>query len=71
LRRCHPAILIEINNQERWVPLLDALGYRCFCLGEDGRLCPASTPLAGLNAWCLHPDQQGPLADALRGTVRA
>ncbi len=56
LDRYRPALIIELNNRERWAPLLQRQGYGFYTF-DQGRLRHAADwrKLTGLNVICLHP----------------
>jgi len=71
LREHLPAILIEVNDAEAWIPMLKALGYRFYSYDDaNGRMNICDPPQGTLNLWCLHKDQKGPFADSLRELLR-
>jgi FkbM family methyltransferase len=66
LRDHLPAILIEVNATEAWMPLLSGLGYRFYSYdAATGIMSICDTPQDTLNLWCLHDDQRSPFANSL------
>lgn len=70
LRDHLPAILIEVNDAESWLPMLRELGYRFYSY-DAGRGCMniCDPPRGTLNLWCLNPAQKGIFAHTLRGLL--
>lgn len=63
LSRARPALIIELNNRERWAAQLQELGYRLFTF-ESGRLHEHGDwrTIPGLNVICLHPQCTSPVS---------
>ncbi len=71
LRLHFPAILIEVNDTESWMPMLKGLGYRFYRYDTKTQLMQVCDPPEGtLNLWCLHEDHKGPFADFLHGLLK-
>jgi FkbM family methyltransferase len=71
LKRYSPALLIEINNTERWIPFLHSLGYGFYRYDESGGcLRPFDGAHAPLNIFCLHQGNEDPVTRSLLGNVR-
>ena len=55
IARCKPMLMIEMNNQGEFLPMLEALGYRFFRYEPDmKRLIGISASETYLNVICLH-----------------
>ena len=66
LRAAHPLLMIELNNRERWMDWLYALGYRMFRYQhQPAALVPAPRHARLLNAFWLHPESPPALLDVL------
>lgn len=71
LRWCFPALLIEINNPERWMPFLHTLGYEFYRYDEStDALMPFSSTPGALNIFCLHAESDDPITHTLLQNVR-
>jgi len=71
LRNHLPAILIEVNDAEAWMPMLSELGYRFYSYDAgSGHMSVCDTPQGTLNLWCLQQGQWGAFADYLRALLR-
>jgi len=67
LRNYSPAILIEVNVAESWLPMLRGMGYRFYSYdAARGSLDICDPPEGTLNLWCINPSQKGAFAEALR-----
>lgn len=55
LARHRPALLIEINNTQRWLPGLLASGYTPWWWHPHGYLAPYSEGCGAINVLLLHP----------------
>ncbi|MCA1779283.1 MAG: FkbM family methyltransferase [Xanthomonadaceae bacterium] len=56
IERCHPLLMIELNNQHRFLPWLQDLGYRFYRYDPEARtLSPADCMEGMLNVFALHP----------------
>jgi FkbM family methyltransferase len=56
LRSGYPALLIEVNNTQRWLPFLTELGYGFYHFDPARKLLSETTnPGQMLNLFCLHP----------------
>jgi FkbM family methyltransferase len=56
LRKRYPVLLIEVNNKQRWLPVLEEIGYAFYHYDPvAGLLEPASQPGEKLNLFCIHP----------------
>jgi len=65
LARCHPLLMIEINNQHRFMPWLREIGYRFVVYAPTKQqLLPTETGAGHLNIFAIHP--QMPTAVAAR-----
>ncbi len=67
LARCHPVLMIEINNQHRFMPWLREMGYR-FVVYEPTRqqLLPTETGAGHLNIFAIHPQMPAAVAGRIR-----
>jgi FkbM family methyltransferase len=71
LRNHFPAILIEVNVAESWLPMLRELGYRFYSYDATRNGLDICDPPEGtLNLWCLNPRQSGAFAECLRALVK-
>ena len=71
LRDHLPAILIEVNDAEAWIPMLKELGYHFYRYDAKGKSMNICDPPQGtLNLWCLHRAQKGEFADSLRDLLQ-
>lgn len=67
----YPALLVEINNPERWLPRLEKLGYDFYIFDEKGqslRICEDRTGV--LNLFCLNRNNNSPISRILKGIVK-
>jgi len=63
LARCHPLLMIEINNQHRFMPWLREMGYRFFVYAPaQQQLLPTETGAGHLNIFAIHPQMPAALA---------
>lgn len=66
LAKHHPALLIEINNPKRWMPVLDSLGYEFYYYDEaDKLLRHFDEDWEALNVFCLHKNNRSDLTRVL------
>jgi FkbM family methyltransferase len=71
LERYLPALLIEINNTERWIPYLHALGYGFYRYDEKtGSLRPFGASHKPLNIFCLHRENKDHVTRTLLENVK-
>lgn len=70
LERCHPLLMIELNQPERFMPWLDDLGYRFFGYdAADGSLSTERLIEGRLNIFALHPDSPKAITERLQGLM--
>jgi FkbM family methyltransferase len=66
-----PALLIEINNPERWLPHLEKLGYDFFYYDEPDRSLRVCVDRTGvLNLFCLNRNSNSPITRILKDIVK-
>lgn len=71
LCRRKPALLIEVNNMERWLPQLEELGYAFYHYDPvNGMLEPAAAPGEKLNLFCIHPASETRISRILLQNVK-
>jgi FkbM family methyltransferase len=71
LRHQHPALLIEINNLQRWLPFLNTLGYAFYYYdGVSGTLKAAGDHSGELNLFCLHRENGSVITRILLNNVK-
>jgi FkbM family methyltransferase len=67
----YPALLIEINNSQRWLPGLEKLGYAFYHYDESAKtLERAQDPPGVLNLFCLHGDSDSAITRTLLDYVK-
>jgi FkbM family methyltransferase len=70
LRLQRPALLIEINNIERWLPFLKSLGYAFYYYNRvTASFRVAGDHEGGLNLFCLHGENDAAVTRALLSKV--
>ena len=68
---CYPALLIEINNPQRWLPDLKRLGYALYYYDESSKTLIKTGDQPGvLNLFCLHRDSDSAITRILLGKVK-
>jgi len=66
LKKYHPLLMIELNNQEAIFPWLEERGYQFYrYIEETQRLEPIDIYAGCLNAFCLHPETPAALHECL------
>lgn len=66
LREQKPVLLIEVNNKERWLPQLQALGYVFYHYDPLKRVLEtAINPGEKLNLFCINPSSTTPISRVL------
>jgi len=71
LRKHQPALLIEINNSERWLPFLQSLGYDFYFFDVATKSFKNFNHHGGvLNLFCFHPASKSELSRVLLENVR-
>lgn len=71
LRDRRPALLIEVNNKERWLPYLAELGYGFYQFDPVSKtLASTSNPGRMLNLFCLHKNSETTISSVLLGNVK-
>ncbi len=70
LRQQHPALLIEINNPQRWMPFLQTLGYEFYYYDDLDRVLKSfEERWQELNVFCLHKDNDSAITRILKEHV--
>jgi len=71
LRDHLPAILIEVNEAESWLPMLRSMGYRFYRYDPARHGMEICDPPEGtLNLWCINPGQKGAFANSMRAQLK-
>ena len=67
----YPALLIEINNPERWLPFLEKLGYSFYYYDELDQSLKACEDRSGvLNLFCLNRKNNSRITTILKENVK-
>ncbi len=67
IERCHPLLMIEINNQHRFMPWLIERGYQFVVFKpEQQKLLASETGLGHLNVFAIHPQMPAVVAERIR-----
>ena len=66
-----PALLIEVNNKERWLPMLEDIGYAFYHYDASNRMLEtAHHPGEKLNLFCVHPSSKTIISRILLNNVK-
>jgi len=72
LVRCHPLLMIELNNAQRFLPWLQKLGYRFYGYdAETGVLLPTESGEGMLNVFAIHPRMPADLARSVSDRIES
>ena len=72
IERCHPLLMIEINNQHRFMPWLQAMGYAFYVFdAQQQRLLASDSGGDHLNIFAIHPQMPAALDEQIKPLLSA
>jgi len=72
IERCHPLLMIEINNLHRFMPWLEAMGYKFYVFdAKQQRLLASDSGGDHLNIFAIHPQMPAALAEQIKPLLSA
>ena len=72
IERCHPLLMIEINNLHRFMPWLRAMGYAFYVFdAQQQRLLASDSGGDHLNIFAIHPQMPAVLAEQIKPLLSA
>jgi len=72
IERCHPLLMIEINNLHRFRPWLQAMGYALYVFdAQQQRLTASDSGRDHLNIFAIHPQMPAGLAERVKPLLSA